>query len=442
LGFDITQLDGEVKEEIKRCLEVAGVEYTEPSDKVVQVNDVGLARRMWSLCGIGSDKMRLPPGWESATESWMREVLAGLLDGDGTIPKGTSLSAVLYTTSWSLASQVMHIVRTLGGNATAYATTNKEGTRHQCYSVAIKLGQRLPSVKSFKIEDPDKIETAYPEVVQVKEVMYDDWTYDLATESRSFTANGIRTHNSFHTGGVVGAKGTSATSVFNRLEQLLAVPKILPGSATLADTDGVVKAIEKDPAGGWRVYVGDVSHYVPASRAMSVKKGDEVKKGEAITDGPKNPRDMLARTNMNEVQQYLTNEIHDIYKTEGPVRRRNVETFVRTMTNLCEIKDSGSHDSLMRGDHIATSEVVAFNRALKPGQKEVIYKPILQRVEALPLELQTDWLARLQSTNLKKTILDASAEGWRSLLHGTHPIPGMAYGKSFGEGTEKEPWLY
>lgn len=248
--------------------------------------------------------------------------------------------------------------------------------------------------------------------------------------------------NSFHTGGVVGAKGTSATSVFNRLEQLLSVPKKLPGAAALADVGGAVKAIEKDPAGGWRVYVGDVSHYVPADRVLTVKKGDEVKKGDALTDGPKNPRDMLSRTNMNEVQQYLTNEIHDIYKNEGPVRRRNVEAFVRVMTNLSEVTDPGSHDTLMHGDRVATSEVVAYNRSLKPGQKEVVYKPLLQRVEALPLELQTDWLARLQSTNLKKTILDASAEGWRSSLHGTHPIPGMAYGKNFGEGTEKEPWLY
>jgi len=248
--------------------------------------------------------------------------------------------------------------------------------------------------------------------------------------------------NAFHTGGVVGAKGTSATGLFNRLEQLLNVPKKLPGAATLADADGKVSDIEKDPAGGWRVHVGDKSHYVPATRTLTVKKGDEVKMGDAISDGPKNPREMLARTNMNAVQQYLTDEIWNSYKDEGPVRRRNVETFVRAMTNLSEVTDSGDHETLLRGDHAATSEVVAHNRNLKPGQKPVQYKPVLQGVSMLPLELQTDWLARLQHKNLKDTILDASAEGWRSVLHSTHPIPSMAYGKEFGMGTEKEPWLY
>lgn len=291
----------------------------------------------------------------------------------------------------------------------------------------------------------------YLKVNCVKEVDYDDWTYDLSTATRAFSANRIRTHNSFHTGGIVGAKGTSATSLFNRLEQLLNVPKKLPGAATLSDASGIVSKIEKDPAGGWRVVVaphdapssvGPIPHYVPASRTLAVKKGDEVRSGDSLSDGPKNPRDMLVRTNMNTVQKYLTDEIWNAYKDEGPVRRRNVETFVRAMTNLSEVVDPGDHDTLLRGDHAPTSEVTAFNRGLKPGQRQVTFKPILQGVNMLPLELQTDWIARLQSRGLKDTILDAAAEGWRSVLHGTHPIPGMAVGKEFGQGTEKEPWLY
>jgi DNA-directed RNA polymerase subunit beta' len=252
--------------------------------------------------------------------------------------------------------------------------------------------------------------------------------------------------NAFHTGGIVGAKGTDASGLFRRLEQLLSVPKKLPGAATLSDVDGKVTSIDKDPAGGWRVHIGSgkdaVAHYVPASRAITVKKGVEVKRGDAITDGPKNPREMLSRTNMNAVQQYLTEEIWNAYKDEGPVKRRNVETFVRAMTNLSKVSDPGDHDTLLKGDHASTSEIVAFNRALKPGHRPVHHEPVLQGINMLPLEMQTDWIARLQSRELKNTLLDAAAEGWKSALHSTHPIPAMAYGKSFGEGTPEEPWLY
>jgi hypothetical protein len=151
---------------------------------------------------------------------------------------------------------------------------------------------------------------------------------------------------------------------------------------------------------------------------------------------------MLSRTNMNAVQQYLTEEIWNAYKDEGPVKRRNVETFVRAMTNLSKVSDPGDHDTLLKGDHASTSEIVAFNRALKPGHRPVHHEPVLQGINMLPLEMQTDWIARLQSRELKNTLLDAAAEGWKSALHSTHPIPAMAYGKSFGEGTPEEPWLY
>jgi DNA-directed RNA polymerase subunit beta' len=248
--------------------------------------------------------------------------------------------------------------------------------------------------------------------------------------------------NAFHTGGVVGAKGTSATGLFRRLEQLMAVPKILPGAATLADGEGKVSKIDKDPAGGWRVQIGSQEHYVPGSRKLLVRRGDSVKTGDAISSGPKNPRDMLKRTSMNAVQKYLTDEIWGAYKDEGPVRRRNVETFVRAMTNLSEVSDAGDHDLLLRGDHAPTSEIVAFNRGLPSGKKPVQHRPMLQGINMLPLELQTDWIARMQSRGLKGTVLDAAAEGWKSTTHGTHPIPALAYGKEFGMGTPDKPWLY
>jgi DNA-directed RNA polymerase subunit beta' len=215
----------------------------------------------------------------------------------------------------------------------------------------------------------------------------------------------------------------------------------------LSDVEGKVTKIEKDPAaGGWRVRVAGEStqreHYVPPTRKLTVKRGDGVKMGDALSSGPKNPRDMLARTSMNAVQKYLTDEMWNAYKDEGPVRRRNVETFVRAMTNLSTVSDPGDHDTLLRGDKVSTSEVAAFNRSLPPGKRPVQHKPTLQGVDMLPIEMQTDWIARLQSRNLKSTVLDAASEGWKSMLHSSHPIPGMAYGKEFGKGTEEAPWLY
>lgn len=248
--------------------------------------------------------------------------------------------------------------------------------------------------------------------------------------------------NSFHTGGVVGAKGTTALGTFDRVNQLLQVPEILPGAATLSQADGKVEKVDKDVAGGWSVFVSGQRHYVPQARGLAVKKGQAVKKGDAISTGVKNPKELLPLTGMPTVQRYLTDELHGIYKDVAPVRRRNTETFIRAMTNLSKITDPGDHEVWLPGDTAPTSEISKFNSQKPAGSKRVESEPVLHGVSVLPLEMQTDWLARMQSTNLRSTILDASAEGWRSALHSTHPIPGMAYGASFGQGTKEEPWLY
>jgi DNA-directed RNA polymerase subunit beta' len=248
----------------------------------------------------------------------------------------------------------------------------------------------------------------------------------------------------FHTGGIVGAKETGASSMFDRLDQLINIPKTLPGAATIAHVDGEVEKVQKDPAaGGWNVLVEGQRHYIPGSLELLAKRGMKVKKGQSLSSGPKNPRELLPLVGMNYVQSYLVNELQDAYENEVPISRRNTETFVRSLTNLSEVTDSGDHPNYLRGDSVPTSEIKEFNR--KKGTEvegRVKHRPVLTGVKMLPLEMQEDWLARLQSTNLKKTIVDAASEGWRSMLHSTHPIPGMAYGKEFGKGTEEQPWLY
>lgn len=251
--------------------------------------------------------------------------------------------------------------------------------------------------------------------------------------------------NAFHEGGIVGAKGTAASKKFKRVEEILAVPERLRGAAVLSEATGTVSSVKEDKsAGGWRVTVasdsGDKSHYVRGNRTLMVTPGSKVKIGEALTSGPKSPRDVLRLSGVTAVQKYLTDELWDAYESEGPVKRRNIETFVRSMTDLGEVRNPGSHPDFLQGDRVSISSVSEFNRNRPAGAKPVVVKPILQRAEMLPTEVSTDWLARMQTRDLKKTVLDAAAEGWKSMLHGTHPIPGMAYGKEFGKG--REPWEY
>jgi DNA-directed RNA polymerase subunit beta' len=249
--------------------------------------------------------------------------------------------------------------------------------------------------------------------------------------------------NAFHEGGVAGARGSMAVDKITRLRQLTELPEKLPEAATLSRISGKVDRVEEDKStGGWHVHVNGEKHYVSGRQALSVKTGDELKKGDPLSDGPINPRELLPLTNLSAVQRYITDELQKVYGSTSNLHRRNTEVFVRALTNLSLVTDASDHPEFMKGDRVATSQIQAYNAKVPAGKKPVAYMPVLKGTNNLPLDINSDWLARLQHRDLSRTIQDAAAEGWVSNIHGTHPIPGMAWGAEFGRGTPDAPWLY
>ena len=265
---------------------------------------------------------------------------------------------------------------------------------------------------------------------------------------------------SFHTGGVVSAGGGAKTDDFTRLSNLLKMPETLRGSATISEVTGTVRkdSIKEDPAGGWRVIVKgtdrfrnpqEKEHYIPGSRKLSGQMikalaGEDVKihAGEPISSGPINPKELLRAAGIEQTRNFLTNEMYDTYKKVGPVKRRNMEVVVRAVTNLTDIEDPGDSDWI-RGDTTRSSLVAAKNRELvKKGKKPAAHRPILRGINQVPLDMQEDWLARLQYQALERTIVDGVTQGWKSDIHGLHPIPAMVYGEEFGMGSTEKPYAY
>lgn len=253
--------------------------------------------------------------------------------------------------------------------------------------------------------------------------------------------------DSFHTGGVAASRGAGAVDKFTRLNQLLEFPKTLPNAAVLAKANGTISKIERDRAtNGWNVYIGKDKHFIsaqhePTHQGQPLKVGTSVKSGDPISDGHIDPRKYLAHTDIHTVQNYLTNELYNsIYKDER-VRRRNIETVVRSLTNLTKIKDPG-HSDYLHGDLALRTVVEEHNRNLPHGHKPVEHTPILRGAQQMALDQHEDWMARLNFQRLRDTILEGTAKGWRSNLHGTSPIPAYAHGAEFGKGTKTKPHNY
>ena len=253
--------------------------------------------------------------------------------------------------------------------------------------------------------------------------------------------------DSFHTGGVAASRGGGAVDKFTRLNQLLSVPKTLKDSAILSKASGKVHRIEKDlSTNGWYVHVGEDSHFIPAQRiprhaGQPLKVGTVVKRGDPLSDGPINPRELLHHTDIHKVQNYLTDELYNgVYKSEG-VKRRNIETVVRSLTNLTRVTDPGDSGHI-HGDIALRTVVEEHNRGLKTGEKPVVHEPFISRSRETALDQHEDWMARLNFQELRRTVLEGTAKGWKTDLHGTNPIPAYAVGSEFGLGTKEKPHNY
>jgi len=231
----------------------------------------------------------------------------------------------------------------------------------------------------------------------------------------------------FHTGGVAGG-GSSVVGGIDRVSQLLKMPALLAGSATLSPVSGEVTSVTKSEIGGHDVVIGNQEAYIPGNLSVSVKKGEKVRRGQQISSGVINPHDLLEKTNIETVQRYLADEIHKVYAKEG-IKKRNVEVVTKALTNLGRVMDPGDSSKFIRGDYISLSHASAVNKTLKNPIKTL---PVLRGVETLPLDQTTDWLARLQYRKLKETFIRAANEGWESDIHGLHPAPGLAYSAEFG----------
>jgi len=250
----------------------------------------------------------------------------------------------------------------------------------------------------------------------------------------------------FHSGGVYEGREAASKSIaasgLDRAVNILNLPQKIKGSAVLSTAMGRVNKIDKDPAGGVRININDKQHYVPADRSLldKIRVGSQIKKGDPITDGPVNPHELLPLTNMSKVQGHLAGELHSIYGQYG-IKRRHSELLVKALSNVTKVENPGDHPDLLPGDFTSTTQVYEWNKQ-NSQSKPVLHTPVLRGVKTIPLDVQEDWMARLNHEHLKSTLIEAAQQGWQSNLHGMNPIPALMHGAEFGKGTKKEPWAY
>jgi len=126
-----------------------------------------------------------------------------------------------------------------------------------------------------------------------------------------------------------------------------------PGEpAIMSEIDGIV---ELGPiAKGKRKLIitgndGEQREYdIPRGTHINVQEGDRVKAGEALMDGPLNPHDILRVLGMNKLQEYIVNEVQEVYRLQGVnINDKHIEVIVRQMLRWVKIREVGDTEFLL-----------------------------------------------------------------------------------------------
>ncbi|MGH9401448.1 MAG: DNA-directed RNA polymerase subunit beta' [Terriglobia bacterium] len=123
-------------------------------------------------------------------------------------------------------------------------------------------------------------------------------------------------------------------------------------TAVISEVDGVVRYGEISK-GQRKILVvppkGEPKEYLlPRGVHVSVQEGERVQAGEPLMDGPRNPHDILAVLGEKELQNYLVNEIQEVYRLQGVnINDKHIEVIVRQMMRWVKVEEVGDTEFLL-----------------------------------------------------------------------------------------------
>ncbi len=146
--------------------------------------------------------------------------------------------------------------------------------------------------------------------------------------------------------------------------------------AIVAEIDGVVSFGKKLKRGHKEVILtsrmGDVKSYlIPTSKQILAQENDYVKAGTPLSEGAVTPADILAIKGPMKVQEYIVNEIQEVYRLQGvKINDKHFEVIVRQMMRKVEVLDPGD-TNFLEGEMVNKVDFVEENDKIY-GEKVVV----------------------------------------------------------------------
>jgi len=228
------------------------------------------------------------------------------------------------------------------------------------------------------------------------------------------------TMRTFHTGGV--ASSDDITQGLPRIQEIFEArnPK---GVAVVSKITGTVTEVSEDaPTRTKKVTVqgdtGEETYTVPYTSTMLVAQGDEIMRGEALTQGSIEPKELLQIRDTLTVENYLLAEVQKVYRMQGvEIGDKHIEVMVRQMLKKVRVMDPGETD-ILPGTLMDIADFQDANTdALMNAKIPATARPVLLGITKASLETNS-FLSAASFQETTRVLTDAAIRGKKDPLLG------------------------
>ena len=192
--------------------------------------------------------------------------------------------------------------------------------------------------------------------------------------------------------------------------------------AVITEIDGWV-SFGKDERGKRKIIItpeiGEPREYlIPPGKHIIVHEGDYLKAGEALTEGPIDPQDLLKVRGIKELAKYLLNEIQEVYRLQGvKIHDKHIEVIIRQMMKKVQIIDPGDTHFIM-GELVEKHIFEEENEAvLRNGGKPAQAEPMIVGITKASLGTES-FISAASFQETTRVLTDAAVSGKIDYLRG------------------------
>jgi DNA-directed RNA polymerase subunit beta' len=161
-----------------------------------------------------------------------------------------------------------------------------------------------------------------------------------------------------------------------------------------------------------------VEYLIPRGKSLAVQHGDRIERGDFVYDGHPAPHDILAIKGVEELANYLINEIQDVYRLQGvTINDKHIEVIVRQMLQKVEIIDPGDTD-MVKAEQIDRIDFDEKNAEVeKQGKRLATANPVLLGITKASLQTKS-FISAASFQETTRVLTDAAVNGKADTLEG------------------------